>query len=202
MLPTGFGNSVIFQLFLRVVSRVTKSLTILWRNISNNRCFTFDFDHKRLSRTVKMTRVLGCNRRNRRRIRRGRGKSCKWRMRNWELASQIKDERTERGKIGRVDGCSGFRRSLLCDRGHVCDLWLVHSDPFFCSVFQGSLLVSVLFRAIISLLRTFFWSFLRISASFPRQKFLSPSQFPSLFFEQSRVILIFAFVANLLCDLL
>ena len=30
-----------------------KSFTILWRNIENNRCFSFDFDHEKWSQTVK-----------------------------------------------------------------------------------------------------------------------------------------------------
>ena len=30
-----------------------KSFTILWRNVENNRCFSFDFDHEKWSQTVK-----------------------------------------------------------------------------------------------------------------------------------------------------
>ena len=47
------NKSIIFQLFPRVV-RCIKSLTILQWNVSNNRCFTFDFSHERSSRTGKI----------------------------------------------------------------------------------------------------------------------------------------------------
>ena len=47
------NKSIIFQLFPRVV-RCIKSLTILQWNVSNNRCFTFDFSHERSSQTGKI----------------------------------------------------------------------------------------------------------------------------------------------------
>ena len=51
-----------------------KNLTILWRNVIKNRCFAFVFDHERSRRTVKTTRVLGFNQRNRKRIGSEQGK--------------------------------------------------------------------------------------------------------------------------------
>ena len=118
MLPTGFGKSIIFQLFLCVVTYpyIWKAFAILWRNVIKNRCFPFVFDHERPSRTVKTTRVLGCNQRNRKRIGRERGKIAFAFLKNcsrkpWELASQIMDVGTRRGKIGPAKGGSGFRWS-------------------------------------------------------------------------------------------
>ena len=76
MLPTGFGKSIIFQLFPCVATcpYIWKAFVILKRNVIKNCCFAFVFDHERSSRTVKTTRVLGCNQRNRKRIGRERGK--------------------------------------------------------------------------------------------------------------------------------
>ena len=78
--------------------------------------FCLIFDHERSSRTVKTTRVLGCNQRNRKRIGRERGKIAFAFLKNcsrepWELASQIMEEGTRRGKIEPANGGSGFRWS-------------------------------------------------------------------------------------------
>ena len=51
-----------------------KSLCDLEKECHQKLLFAFVFDHERSSRTVKTTRVLGCNQRNRKRIGRERGK--------------------------------------------------------------------------------------------------------------------------------
>ena len=51
-----------------------KSLCDLVKECHQKSLFCLVFDHERSSRTVKTTRVLGCNQRNRKRIGRERGK--------------------------------------------------------------------------------------------------------------------------------
>ena len=68
--------------------------------------------------------------------------------------------------------------SLRVQKVMVCDWWLVDFDPFFfCFALRGSLLfVIVLFLAIIgwlSLLRSYFWSFLLLSLARIKQRLRS-----------------------------
>ena len=56
MLPTGFGKSIIFQLYFLVLLHVLtseKPLRSCEGMSSKYRCFAFVFDHERSSRTVK-----------------------------------------------------------------------------------------------------------------------------------------------------
>ena len=111
VLPTGFGKSIIFQLFPCVATcpYIWKAFAILRRNVIKNCCFAFVFDHERSSLTVKTTRVLGCNHRNRRRIGRGLGKVI-----NGECEIVFGPGFPNQGwreKIAPPDGCTGFRWS-------------------------------------------------------------------------------------------
>ena len=96
----------------------TRAYVRIWtlRPCHHKSLFCLIFDHERSSQTVKTTRVLGCNQRNRKRTGRERGKIAFAFLKNcsrkpWELASQIMDVGTRRGKIGPAKGGSGFRWS-------------------------------------------------------------------------------------------
>ena len=78
MLPTGLGKTEehnFSAVSLRCyMSLHLKSLGDLVKECHQKPLFCLVFDHERSSRTVKTTRVLGCNQRNRKRIGRERGK--------------------------------------------------------------------------------------------------------------------------------
>ena len=110
MLPTGFGKHNFSAVSsCCYMSLHLKSLCYLVRECHKKSLFCLVFDHERSSRTVKTTRVLGCNHRNRRRIGRGLGKVI-----NGECEIVFGPGFPNQGwreKIAPPDGWTGFRWS-------------------------------------------------------------------------------------------
>ena len=100
--------------------------------VIRNRSFTFVFNHEWSSRTVKTTRVLGCNHRNRRRIGRGLGKVI-----NGECEIVFGPGFPNQGwreKIAPPDGCTGFRWITLWQWYVWLFIWLATAFGFMFSL--------------------------------------------------------------------
>ena len=135
MLPTGFGKHNFSAVSsCCYMSLHLKSLCYLVRECHKKSLFCLVFDHERSSRTVKTTRVLGCNQRNRKRIGREQGKIAFAFLKENLLYSKMWSNNYMYSVLVKDYRCTQLHLRMLCHENYISVMSVVQHNQLSTSV--------------------------------------------------------------------